>query len=55
MNVSVSETVMVPSLVVVLSIVFVLVVWDWTVPVVVVPVCVNDVELPTTEEDAAVE
>jgi hypothetical protein len=53
---SVSVTVIVPPLLVVLNEVSVLVVVDdWLVPVVVVPVCMNDVEVPTTEEDAAVE
>ena len=42
MNVSVSETVTVPPLVVVLSAVPMLVVTDCTVPVVAVPVCVSD-------------
>jgi len=49
--VSVSETVTVPALAVVLSRVPVLVVVaDWIMPVVVVPVCVNEVVLLDTEE-----
>jgi hypothetical protein len=56
LNVSVSVTITVPALVVALSAVPVLVVVsDTLVPVVVVPVCVNEVELPTTDEDAPVE
>ena len=51
MNVSVSVTVTVPLLRVVLSEVPVLVVVsDWLVPVVVVPVCVNEVVLLDTDE-----
>jgi hypothetical protein len=49
--VSVSATVTVPPLVTVLSMVPVLVVVsDWTVPVVVVPVCITDVVLLDTDE-----
>jgi len=56
LNVSVSVTVTVPALVVALSAVpMLVVVSDTLVPVVVVPVCVNEVELPTTDEDAPVE
>ena len=51
MNVSVSETVTVPPLVVVLSEMPVLVVVsDWMVLLVVVPVCVTDVVLLVTEK-----
>jgi hypothetical protein len=56
LNVSVPVTVTVPALVVELNAVPVLVVVsDILVPVVVVPVCVNEVELPTTDEDTPVE
>jgi len=51
LNVTVSETVTVPPLVVVMNVVPVLVVVsDWTALLVVVPVCVTDVALLATDD-----